>query len=44
VGPEDVKELAPDTLPHRLSVRGGVTGATAEAVIREVLESVPPPA
>ena len=42
VGPEDVKELAPDTLPHRLSVRGGVSGA--EAVIREVLDSVPPPA
>ena len=42
VGPEDVKDLAPDTLPHRLSVRGGVSGA--EAVIREVLESVPPPA
>jgi MoxR-like ATPase len=42
VGPEDVKNLAPTTLPHRLSVRGGVSGA--EAVIREVLESVPPPA
>jgi MoxR-like ATPase len=44
VGPEDVKELAPDTLPHRLSVRGGVSGATAEVVIREVIDSVPPPA
>jgi MoxR-like ATPase len=43
-GPEDVKELAPEALPHRLSVRGGVSGATAEAVIREVLESVPSPA
>jgi MoxR-like ATPase len=44
VGPEDVKELAPDTLPHRLSVRGGMSGTTAEAVIREITESVPPPA
>jgi MoxR-like ATPase len=44
VGPEDVKELAPDTLPHRLSVRGGVSGATVGSVIREVLESVSPPA
>jgi MoxR-like ATPase len=44
VGPEDVKELAPDALPHRLSVRGRASGATAEAVIREMLESVPPPA
>jgi MoxR-like ATPase len=42
VGPEDVKELAPDTLPHRLSVRGGVSGT--EAVIREILDAVPPPA
>ncbi len=44
VGPEDVKRLAPDALPHRLSVRGGVSGATAEAVIREILQSVPSPA
>jgi MoxR-like ATPase len=44
VGPEDVKELAPDTLAHRLSVRGGVSGATAETVLREILDSVPPPA
>jgi MoxR-like ATPase len=44
VGPEDVKELAPDALPHRLSVRGRASGATAEAVIREMLESVPSPA
>ena len=44
VGPEDIKELAPDTLPHRLSVRGGTSGATAEAVIGEVLKSVPSPA
>jgi MoxR-like ATPase len=44
VGPEDVKALAPDTLPHRLSVRGGTSGTTAEAVIREVLDMVPPPA
>jgi MoxR-like ATPase len=44
VGPEDVKALAPDALPHRLSVRGGKSGTTAEAVIREVLDTVPPPA
>src|SRR5215217_7146104 len=44
VGPEDVKALAPDALPHRLSMRGGTSGTTAEAVIREVLDTVPPPA
>jgi MoxR-like ATPase len=44
VGPEDVKALAPDALPHRLSVRGGTSGTTAEAVIREVLDKIPPPA
>ena len=44
VGPEDIKQLAPEVLPHRLSVRGGASGATAEAVIREILESVPSPA
>ncbi len=44
VGPQDVKELVPDALPHRLSVRGGTSGATAESVIREVLKSVSSPA
>ena len=44
VGPEDVKALAPDALPHRLSVRGGTSGTTSEAVIREVLDKIPPPA
>ena len=44
VGPEDVKELAPDVLAHRLSVRGGASGATAEGAVREILDSVPPPA
>ena len=44
VGPQDVKELAPDALPHRLSVRGGTSGVTAESVVREVLKSVPSPA
>ena len=44
VGPEDVKELAPDALPHRLSVRGGTSGETAESVIGEILKSVPVPA
>ncbi len=44
VGPEDVKELAPDALPHRISVRGGSSGASAEAVVAEALRSVPSPA
>jgi MoxR-like ATPase len=44
VGPEDVKALAPDVLPHRLSIRGGTSGTTAEAVVREILDAVPPPA
>ncbi len=44
VGPEDVKALAPDALPHRLSVHSGSSRTTAEAVVREVLETVPPPA
>ena len=44
VGPEDVKELAPDALPHRISVRGGSSGASAEAVVAEALKSVPSPA
>ncbi len=43
-GPEDVKALAPNTLPHRISVRGGASGVTAEGVVREVLNSVPSPA
>jgi MoxR-like ATPase len=43
VGPEDVKELAPEALAHRLSVRGGTTGATAESALKEILDSVPPP-
>jgi MoxR-like ATPase len=43
VGPEDVKALAPSTLVHRIGVRGGASGATAEGVIREILESVTPP-
>ena len=43
VGPEDVKELAPEALAHRLSVRGGTTGATAEIALKEILDSVPPP-
>ena len=44
VGPEDVKELAPDALPHRISVRGASSGATAETVVTEALKSVPSPA
>jgi MoxR-like ATPase len=44
VGPEDIKVLAPEVLAHRLSVRGGVAKTTAETVLREILDSVPPPA
>jgi MoxR-like ATPase len=44
VGPEDVKALASEVMAHRLSVRGGASGATAEIVLREILDSVPPPA
>ncbi|MDP9424677.1 MAG: MoxR family ATPase [Actinomycetota bacterium] len=43
VGPEDVKELAPDALPHRISVRGGSSGATTGIVVAEALKSVPSP-
>lgn len=51
VGPEDVKELTPDTLPHRLSVRGGgSTGGSAggaqraaEDIIQEAIQTVPSP-
>jgi MoxR-like ATPase len=44
VGPEDVKALAPSALPHRISIRGRASGATAEGVVREVLDSVASPA
>jgi MoxR-like ATPase len=44
VGPEDIKQLAPEALAHRLSIRGGTSGATAESALREILDSVPPPA
>lgn len=44
VGPEDVKALSPYTLPHRISVRGGASGVTAEDVVRDALDSVPVPA
>ena len=43
VGPEDIKVLAPEVLAHRLSMRGGVSKTTAETVLREILDSVPPP-
>jgi MoxR-like ATPase len=43
VRPEGVKALVPSTLVHRIGVRGGASGATAEGVIREILESVTPP-
>ena len=43
VGPEDLKELAPDVLPHRVSLRGGTSGTTSHAVVREILDAVAPP-
>jgi MoxR-like ATPase len=43
VGPEDVKALVSSTLVHRIGARGEASGATAEGVIREILESVTPP-
>jgi MoxR-like ATPase len=44
VGPEDVKSLAPNVLPHRLAVRSGASGATADGVVAEILGSLPSPA
>lgn len=44
VGPEDDKALAPYVLTHRMSVRGGLSGATPDGVVREILDSVAPPA
>jgi MoxR-like ATPase len=44
VGPEDIKELASEVLAHRLSVRSGVSGTTAETVLRGILDSVASPA
>jgi MoxR-like ATPase len=35
VGPEDIKALAPHTLPHRISVRGGTKSVTAEDVVQD---------
>lgn len=43
VGPEDLKELASDVLPHRVSLRGGVSGADSRSVVREILDAVSPP-
>ena len=44
VGPEDVKVIAPDVLPHRLSVRGGITNTSAGALVRELIGAAAPPA
>jgi MoxR-like ATPase len=44
VGPEDIKALAPHTLPHRISVRGGTKSVTAEDVVQDALDSTPVPA
>lgn len=46
VGPEDIKALAPYTLPHRLALRRSSslqTEVTAERVISDVLRSSNPP-
>jgi MoxR-like ATPase len=42
VGPEDLKELAPDVLPHRISLRGA-SGATSRSVVRQILDALSPP-
>jgi MoxR-like ATPase len=42
VGPEDLKELAPDVLPHRISLRGA-SGGSPRSVVREILDAVSPP-
>ena len=42
-GPEDLKELAPDVLPHRVSLRGGLSGADSRSIVREILDAVSPP-
>ena len=46
VGPEDVKDLAQSVLAHRIGVRGTATpsATTAEDVVADVLDAVPPPA
>jgi MoxR-like ATPase len=43
--PDDVKDLAPAVLGHRVVLAPGaeIEGTTAEAVVREVLEQVPAP-
>ncbi|MEU8298162.1 MoxR family ATPase [Micromonospora sp. NPDC048909] len=43
--PEDVRELAPDVLSHRLvlSFDAVADGVTAESVVRRLVEAVPPP-
>ncbi|MFI7607571.1 AAA family ATPase [Micromonospora sp. NPDC049366] len=43
--PEDIRELAPDVLAHRLvlSFDAIADGVTAESVVRRLVEAVPPP-
>ena len=43
--PEDVRELAPDVLSHRLvlSFDAVAEGVTAESLVRRLVEAVPPP-
>ena len=45
VRPDDVKELAPDVLAHRLMLQpeARLRGRTAAAVVRDILETVPVP-
>jgi len=46
VAPDDIKELAPDVLAHRIVLRSASRSKqeAAEAVIRQVLDEVPVPA
>ena len=43
--PEDIRELAPDVIAHRLvlSFDAVADGATAESVVRRLVDAVPPP-
>ncbi|MBR2717339.1 MAG: AAA family ATPase, partial [Oscillospiraceae bacterium] len=43
VTPDDVRELAVPALCHRLTLNANAAGRTAEAVLRELMETLPVP-
>ena len=43
VRPEDVKELAPSVLAHRLTLIGSSSRQEAENLVQEIVETVPVP-